>query len=241
MGREFHSQRRRSLTGGEDLSVGSDRNAEPTLERKSRSPTILMIGSDRLFADAVRVTFERAGFSVSTLRERSDDVIAVVDRVSPDVVLIELSPSGEGLVLGSRIARDVPDTKVVALTDGDDASLAERSISFGCSGYLTKVIPTAQFIRSIVAIVDGQVVVAASSPLEGMAGETAGDGSIRRLTSREREVLTLLARGTSSTSIAEELSVSDHTVRTHLQNIFSKLGVRSRVQAAAMAVRHGIR
>jgi two-component system nitrate/nitrite response regulator NarL len=92
-----------------------------------------------------------------------------------------------------------------------------------------------------VAIIDGHVVVAASSPLGGMAGETGSDDSIRRLTSREREVLTLLARGTSGTSIAEELSVTDHTVRTHLQNIFSKLGVRSRVQAAALAVRHGLR
>jgi two-component system, NarL family, nitrate/nitrite response regulator NarL len=200
-----------------------------------------MLGSDRLFADAVRVTLERAGFSVSELMERSDDVIVVVDGVGPDVVLIEVGPSGEGLVLGSRIARGFPDTKVVALTDGEDVSLAERSVSLGCSGCLTKATPTAQFVRSIVAIVDGEVVVAASSPRDGMAGDTGGDDSIRRLTSREREVLTLLARGTSSRSIADELSVSDHTVRTHLQNIFSKLGVRSRVQAAAMAVRLGVR
>jgi two-component system, NarL family, nitrate/nitrite response regulator NarL len=211
------------------------------LERTSQSPTILVLGSDRLFADAVRITLERTGYGVSELRDTSDDVIAVVDGVGPDVVLIEVSPSGEGLGLGSRLARDFPDTKVVALTDDEDAILAERSISFGCSGYLTKAIPTAQFVRSVAAIVDGQVVVAASSPPDGMVGATAGDDSIHRLTSREREVLTLIARGTSSNSIAEELSVSDHTVRTHLQNIFSKLGVRSRVQAAAMAVRHGLR
>jgi DNA-binding NarL/FixJ family response regulator len=222
------------------LSIGSDRNAEPTLEPESWSPTILILGSDRLFADAVRVTLERAGFFVSELMERSDDVIVGVDGVGPDVVLLEVSPSGEGLALGSRIARDFPDTKVVALTDCEDASLAERSVSFGCSGYLTKAVPTAQFVRSIGAVVDGQVVVAASAP-HGRAGETEGHDSLRRLTSREREVLALLARGTSSTSIADELSVSDHTVRTHLQNIFSKLGVRSRVQAAAMAVKHGVR
>lgn len=164
----------------------------------------------------------------------------VLDGIGPDVVLIEVSSAGEGLALASRIARGLPDTKVVALTDRDDASLAERCVDLGCSGCVTKATPTAEFVRSIVGIVGGEVVVAASSPPDGMPGETGGDDSIRRLTSREREVLTLLARGTNARSIADELSVSDHTVRTHLQNIYLKLGVRSRVQAAAMAVRHGV-
>jgi two-component system nitrate/nitrite response regulator NarL len=98
--------------------------------------------------------------------------------------------------------------------------------------------PTHEFVRSIESIAQGHVVVPSTEPSPGGSAEA---GPLSFLTAREREVLTLLVRGATSGEIARELSVSDNTVRTHMQNIFAKLGVRSRVQAAAVAVKHGIR
>jgi DNA-binding NarL/FixJ family response regulator len=124
------------------------------------------------------------------------------------------------------------------LTQTEDEQLVDRSVRMGYRGYLTKSLPTAEFVRSIETIADGHVVVPSTDRETDHAADV---GPLALLTGRERELLTLLVRGATSGEIARELSVSDNTVRTHMQNIFAKLGVRSRVQAAAIAVKYGVR
>jgi two-component system nitrate/nitrite response regulator NarL len=199
----------------------------------------MVVGDDRMFADAISVALHSAGFVVPDIVEPSEEAIVVVEGEGPEIVLVEVSPSGDGLSLGARIAADCGRaTRVVALTQAEDEQLVDRSVRMGFSGYLTRSMPTDEFVRSIESIADGRVVV----PSTGRPpDDPAQAGPLEVLTAREREVLTLLVRGATSGEIARELSVSDNTVRTHMQNIFAKLGVRSRVQAAAIAVKHGVR
>jgi two-component system nitrate/nitrite response regulator NarL len=197
----------------------------------------MVVGSDRLFADAVSVTLQGTGFVVTRVLDPSEDAIVIVEGEGPDIVLVEIDASGEGISLGGRIARDSGGaTKVVALSQTEDQRLVDRVVRMGFSGYVTKALPTAQFVRSIQTIANGNVVVPSPPP-----DDASDEGPLALLTGREREVLTLLVRGATSAEIARTLSVSDHTVRTHMQNLFAKLGVRSRVQAASIAVKHGVR
>ena len=220
------------------MSVGWHGHEADRQRARPRNPmAVVLLGEDRLFADAVRMVLEDAGFSIPRPLGSPQDAIVVVDDVRPDIVLVEVDTQ-HGVSVGGRVARERPWTKVVALADLDDRRLVERCLRLGFSGYVTKSLETRQFVRSIETIADGHLVM----PGPGADVLTdEGDGPLAVLTTREREVLTLLARGETSARIAGELSVSEHTVRTHMQNIFAKLGVRSRVQAAAIAVKRGVR
>jgi DNA-binding NarL/FixJ family response regulator len=222
------------------LSVGWSNDLAPEQRRRWRpTPSVMVVGNDRMFADAVTVALQSAGFVVPGIVEPSEDAVVVVEGEGPEIVLVEVTPSGEGLSLGARIARDCGgETKVVALTQAEDEQLVDRSVQAGFRGYLTKSLPTEQFVRSIETIADGRVVLPST---DRQPGDHAPTGPLALLTAREREVLTLLVRGATSEEIARDLAVSDNTVRTHMQNIFAKLGVRSRVQAAAVAVKNGVR
>jgi DNA-binding NarL/FixJ family response regulator len=221
------------------LSVRWSNDFEPERRRWRSTPSVMVVGNDRMFAEAVTVALQSAGFVVSEIVEPSEDAIVVVEGEGPEIVLVEVAPSGEGLSLGARIARDCEgETKVVALTQSEDEELVDRSVRLGFRGYLSKSLPTEQFVRSIETIADGRLVVPSTARSQGAPADT---GPLALLTGREREVLTLLVRGATSQEIAREMAVSDNTVRTHMQNIFAKLGVRSRVQAAAIAVKNGVR
>jgi two-component system, NarL family, nitrate/nitrite response regulator NarL len=212
---------------------------DPEQRRWHPKPSVIVVGNDRMFADAVSVALERAGYAVRDLVEPSEEAIVVVEGEGPEIVLVEVSPSGDGLSLGARIAADCRhETRVVALTQAEDEQLVGRSVRMGFRGYLTRSMTTDEFVRSIDSIAEGHIVVPRTDPAPS---GSAAAGPLEVLTARERTVLTLLVRGATSGEIARELSVSDNTVRTHMQNIFAKLGVRSRVQAAAIAVKHGMR
>jgi two-component system nitrate/nitrite response regulator NarL len=197
----------------------------------------MVIGNDRLFADAVSLTLQGAGFEVTRMLDPSEDAMVIVEGEGPDIVLVEIDGFGDGISLGGRIARDSGGaTKVVALSQTEDQRLVDRAVRMGFSGYVTKAMPTEQFVRSMQTIANGNIVVPSPPP-----DDAADEGPLSLLTGREREVLILLVRGATSAEMARTLSVSDHTVRTHMQNLFAKLGVRSRVQAASIAVKHGVR
>jgi two-component system, NarL family, nitrate/nitrite response regulator NarL len=227
--------------GVTSLSVRWPDDAAPDERRRRWHPkaSVMVVGNDRLFADALSVALQDVGYVVPDIVEPSEEAVVVVEGEEPEIVLVEVSSSGEGLSLGARIAADCGRrTRVVVLTQAEDEQLVDRSVRMGFSGYLTRSMPTEEFVRSIETIVSGEVVVPST---EHAARGPAARGPLALLTAREREVLTLLVRGATSGDIARELSVSDNTVRTHMQNVFAKLGVRSRVQAAAVAVRHGVR
>jgi DNA-binding NarL/FixJ family response regulator len=199
---------------------------------------------------------------IEVVAEAADgrQALAAVAAHAPDVALMDLHmPVLDGIAATERITAEFPDTRVVVLTTyADDASI-RGALRAGALGYLTKDSGRAEIARAVLAaaagqsVLDGQVqrrLVAAATGEERLAeggGETApGAGRPDRaaapddLTARELEVLRLIAAGRSNADIAKELFVSAATVKTHINHVFAKTGVRDRSQAVRYAYQNGL-
>jgi two-component system, NarL family, nitrate/nitrite response regulator NarL len=206
---------------------------------------VLIVEDQTLFAEAIRSSLMDLGIRVLELCGNGPEAMAVVRRERPDLVLLDIGLPGEsGLAVGRQILSEGPGTKVVALTALDDARTLREAMRVGFHGYLTKDIPIRQFVRSISAVLDGQLVAPHRLARQAAGGRSADAEAAalltEQLTAREREVLGLLVDGASGADIAKRLTVSPHTVRTHVQSILAKLQVHSRLEAASFAVRYGI-
>ena len=182
---------------------------------------------------------------VSSVASTTAEATDAVRRDAPDVVLLDIElPDGDGIALGRSIAAEHPETKVMALTALNDPKAVGETLRAGFAGYLTKDTPLTQFVAMIEAAAAGEVVIpqrfAAAAVGVRTAEERHASLLAEQLSPREREVLSLLAEGAGSDEIAQRLSVSPNTVRTHVQSILTKLQVHSRLEAATFAVRYGI-
>ena len=174
------------------------------------------------------------------------EAVEAVETSQPDVVLMDLNmPGVNGIQATRKIHEKFPDVRVLALTTYDADEWVFDAIRAGACGYLLKGTPRAGLIRAIEGTVAGQTYVdpaVAGKLFTHVAGTTVvHDSTIAEsLSSREREILRLLANGQSNTDIAAQLFLSEGTVRNYVSGIFSKLGVTDRTQAAVIALRHGL-
>ena len=171
------------------------------------------------------------------------DALKAVRRDQPDAVLIDIGlPDRSGLVVGSQILNERPGVVVIAVTALEDPRMVKEAARAGFHGLLTKATSLPQFVNSVRAVLDGRdgVPEERARTAESSADPETTLLAAEHLTAREREVLALLSRGATSQSIADALGIAPNTVRTHVQNILSKLQVHSRLEAVAFAVRHGV-
>jgi len=198
---------------------------------------VLIVDDHKLFAEALRASLEVAGFDVAGVATSGHEAVDMARRCPPDAVLIDIGlPDQSGLVVGRTMRELLPGARILALTALDDRRVAEEASSLGFSGYLTKHVPVSLVVEALTGSLDGRWVVS-----NGVAFKRNGsrmDLIAEQLTRREREVLRLLVDGLAGEAIARRLDVSGNTVRTHVQNILSKLQVHSRLEAATLAVRH---
>jgi two-component system, NarL family, nitrate/nitrite response regulator NarL len=216
-----------------------------TQDRPCQAATALIVDDHKLFAEAIGTSLGRHGLNVIGIAEDEEDALQQALRYRPDVILMDLGlPGAGGASVGARILAALPDTKVVAVTALHDPGAVTEVIRAGFRGYLTKDSTIDRLVASIRAILSGEVVISGrlARAATGGRSEDERDALFRaqHLTAREREVLQLLAEGASSEQVADKLSVSSHTVRTHVQNTLAKLQVHSRLEAATFAVRYGI-
>ncbi len=180
-----------------------------------------------------------------------EEAVRLVDEHGADVVLMDLRmPRLDGVAATHRIRTDHPATQVVVLTTyAEDADIL-TALGAGALGYLTKDAGRAQIAQAIRAAAAGQAVLdpavqrrllaaasggsAASAPASGTPTGTAPDG----LTPREVDVLRLIAAGLSNREIASRLFLTEATVKSHINRLFAKTGVRDRAQAVQYAYRH---
>jgi len=166
------------------------------------------------------------------------EAVEKVAALGPDVVLMDLHmPEMDGIEATRRIVVDHPRTSVLVLTMlEDDASIFE-AMRAGARGYLPKEATLDDIARALEGVASGQAIFGGAAAARILASLTAPARTvgIAGLTEREDEVLRLLAQGLTNAAIAERLSVSDKTVRNHVSNIFSKLGVSDRAAAVARA------
>ena len=167
------------------------------------------------------------------------EAVAVCDRERPDVVLMDLQmPEMDGATATAEIAARFPATRVLVLTTYDADADILRAVEAGATGYLLKDTPRERLFPAIQAAARGETVLApavATRLVSRMRRPASED-----LTSREVEVLELVARGSSNADIAAALFISEATVKTHLLHTFAKLGVDDRTAAVVAALERGI-
>jgi len=169
-----------------------------------------------------------------------EEAVEVVADRTPDVVLMDLSmPEVDGIEATRRIAARTPEARVVIFTSFSERDRILSAIDAGAIGYLLKDAEPEEVHRGIQAAARGE------SPLATKAAQAVVAARIesrpaRELTEREREVLVLVATGLANKQIARRLGIAEKTVKTHLTNLFQRLGVADRTQAALWAERHGL-
>ncbi|MFE2373430.1 response regulator [Streptomyces sp. NPDC059398] len=200
--------------------------------------TLLIVDDHPVVRDGLRGMFTGApGFQV--LGEAADGVAGVelAGSLDPDVVLMDLRmPGGNGVDAIAELTRRGSRAKVLVLTTYDTDSDTLPAIEAGATGYLLKDAPRDELFTAVRAAADGRTVLspAVASRLVSRVRAPAAPGR-DALSTREREVLVLVARGTSNRDIARELFISEATVKTHLTHIYGKLDVKDRAAAVAVA------
>jgi DNA-binding NarL/FixJ family response regulator len=184
--------------------------------------------------------------------ERDVDVIAVVGSVAeaiatarrcrPDVVLMDYElPDGDGVAATAAIKAAHPETAVVMLTSFGNEAVLVAAIEAGVSGFITKHKSAGDLVAAVRLAAAGESLVAPDL-LARLLPRLSGNQRLgpTDLTRRELDVLALLADGATNEIIAERLTISRNTVRNHVQNILSKLGAHSRLEAVAIAAKQGL-
>ncbi|MEE1808017.1 response regulator transcription factor [Streptomyces sp. BE133] len=212
-------------------------------EDSARVITLVVVDDHPVVRDGLRGMFDSApGFQV--LGEASNGVegVDLVARLDPDVVLMDLRmPGGGGVAAIAELTRRGDRSKVLVLTTYDTDSDTLPAIEAGATGYLLKDAPRDELFNAVRAAADGRTVLspAVASRLISRVRTPAAQGN-ESLSGREREVLELVAKGTSNREIAAELFISEATVKTHLTHIFAKLGAKDRAAAVAVGYDRGI-
>lgn len=166
--------------------------------------------------------------------------LEMVAGLGPDVVLMDLKmPVMDGLTAIRRIRSTYPETEVIAVTSVLEDTAIIDAVRAGAIGYLLKDTEADELCRAIKAAAAGQVQLAPQAAAR-LVREVRAPDSPEQLSPRELEVLRLIARGRSNREIAQELVISEKTVKTHASSILSKLGLASRTQAALYAMRLGL-
>ncbi len=169
------------------------------------------------------------------------EAVRLAQELNPDVVLMDiLMPEMDGLEATRRIRAAQPDTEVIALTSVLENEKVFDAIRSGAIGYLLKDTESEELRRAIKAAAAGQVQLSPQAAARLLRDERPAEPQIEALTPRETEVLQLMARGLANKEIARDLGIGEKTVKTHVSNILSKMGVLSRTQAALQAVRMGL-
>lgn len=211
---------------------------------------VLIVDNQQLFTEALRTLLELED-DIEIVGEAYDGTAALerIRTLRPDVAVLDLRMPGlNGIEVTERVKPEFDDVRIVILTATDDNDLLTRAVEAGVDGYLTKDCAMEELADSIRRVVRGETIIPA-----GQLKDLLRNLTDRRheqpdpaaylasfLTRREKEVLRLLVSGKSNDKIAEELYISQNTVRTHIQNILSKLSVHSKLEAVAFAIRHGV-
>ena len=187
-----------------------------------------------------------AGIEVVGLAHDGAHALELIPQSSPDVILMDLKmPGMNGVQAIRHIQEDFSNVRVLVLTTYDADEWVFDAIRAGADGYLLKDADQDTLIKAIKEIAEGGTPVdpsVAGKLFEQVAQHAPERDSklASKLTSRELELLSLLVRGYSNAQIAARLFLSEGTVRNYLSNIFSKLGVSDRTQAAVLALKHGL-
>jgi DNA-binding NarL/FixJ family response regulator len=199
---------------------------------------VLIADDHRLMVEGTKQALQRAGdFDVVGEAVNGVQVLPLVRRLKPDLVLLDLRmPQMDGLTCLAKIRKEFPEMKVAILSVSQDPELIQTALKRGANAYIVKTIDPDDLAGALRQALDGNVFTTAGLT-EDPAERAAKDVG---LTERELGIVRAVARGLSNEAISKELWVAEQTVKFHLTNIYRKLGVSNRTEAARYAFEHGL-
>jgi two-component system response regulator DegU len=210
---------------------------------------VVIVDDHTLFREGLRTILEmEEDIEVVADAENAEDIVELVWQTKPDVLLLDIRmPQGSGLDAVPAVLRISPRTQVLVLTACDEKEEHVRAFKLGAKGVVLKDSARQTLMQAIHTVVTGQVWVdprMAGVLVEEIShlpsGGPTGGRDENGLTERELEIVRLVASGYKNKEVGITLTISERTVKTHLTNIFQKLGVRDRVGLVMYALRHGL-
>jgi two-component system nitrate/nitrite response regulator NarL len=206
---------------------------------------LVLCDDHRLLAEALATALRANGHQVVAVTTTPEAGYRAVVEHRPDVCLLDVGfPGASGLDVITRMTSACDGCKVLILSGRSNPDMVNAALTAGAAGFVVKEQGIDRILQALDRVLEGQAVVDSSllraalslpMPLRSPEGQR-----LHSLTSREREALGRIAVGDSTKEIARAMHVSESTARTHVQNVLTKLGVRSRLQAAALVAREGL-
>ena len=203
---------------------------------------VMIVDDHMMVRDGLRV-FLSTHDDIQVVGDASNGLqaVALSESLRPDVVLMDIvMPGMDGPSTTERIRGHNPDVQVIALTSFVEEDMVRRALASGAIGYLLKDISPEKLIEAIFEAQRGRGVIDSVAAQSLIHVSSPDDATGSDLTPREREVLALITSGLTNKEIASRLIVSDGTVRLHVSNVLSKLGVSNRTEAATLALQRGL-
>ena len=223
--------------------------SDPDSTREKDFIKVAIVEDHRVFVDSLGIVMrQEPEFAYLGAAETLATARDLIRGKTPDVLLLDVGlPDGNGLDLVDYVKKVSPRTQIVVLTSLTDEATLMRAIDCGVSGFISKSSPLTELLSAIRDAAQGEIVIP-TSLLMGLLMRLPRDRAAayreekgwERLTVREQEILEKLAKGKSGNDIAAELHIALLTVRTHIRNILSKLGVHSRLEAVAFGLKEGL-
>lgn len=202
---------------------------------------ILVADDHPLFrGGVVRTLVEHGGFDVVAEAASADEALAATEEHLPDVVLLDISMPGSGFTAAAEIGRRFPAVGIVMLTVSEADEDLLSAIRAGARGYALKGIGARELVDVLTTVASGASYVPptlAARVLAAVQSRQVGAAAFVELTTREEEILRLVAKGLSNKEIGRELALQEKTVKHYMTNIMHKLQVRNRVEAALVVER----
>ncbi|WP_308313391.1 response regulator transcription factor [Streptomyces sp. G1] len=221
-------------------------------DRRADSPRVVIADDQDLVRTGFRMILTARGIDVVGVAADGVEAVSEVRRLRPDVVLLDVRmPRLDGLEAARQILAEAPECRVIMLTTFDLDQYVYAALAAGASGFLLKDV-TPEYLANAVRLVDtGDALLSpsitrrlvercASTSAARGGGTAAPHPDLDVLTPREREVLTLMGHGLSNAELAQEFTLSEATVKTHVARIFAKLSLRDRAQAVVLAYETGL-
>jgi len=216
--------------------------AQATL-RHQEQMRVLIVDDEPMTRDGLRIALS-TGEGVEVVEASSgEEALEAAPKLRPDLVLAEVRlPGMNGIELTGALRELVPDAKVIVFARDESRASVSAAMQAGVSGYLLKDSSGQEVLEAARLVTEGKAVLHPKITRDFIeAAQMAGrDGDTASLSRREAEILQKVANGATTTVVAEELGISPFTVKTHLERIFEKLGVSSRAEAVATAMRRDL-
>ena len=206
---------------------------------------IMIVDDHSMIREGLKQLLELDG-DMRVVEEASDGVecLEKISTAKPDVLLLDINmPRMNGIEVLAKLKEEKIKTKVLVLTVHNEIDYLLKAVEIGINGYLLKDSESSELKKAIVSVVNGENYIQPSlipSLNAKMIQRDNDKDKIEDLTRRELEVLKLLATGNYNKEIAEELGISERTVKNHVSNIFKKIEVTDRTQAAVFAIRNNL-